>query len=70
MGKLRSMIVADFLGWNAQEWRDTIGLVGVFFIAFPLLAHGLIAFAVAQALGERQENQAYARGEDVGESQG
>jgi hypothetical protein len=64
------MPLADFLGYNAQEWRDTIGLVVVFFIAFPLLAHGLIAYAVAQVLGERRENQAYAAGEDAGESQG
>jgi succinate dehydrogenase/fumarate reductase cytochrome b subunit len=49
---------------------STIGLVLVFFVVFPLLAHGLIGFAVAQAMGERQENQRYARGEDVGPSQG
>ena len=35
----------------------TLGLVAVFFILFPLLATGLIVFAVAQALGERAENQ-------------
>ncbi len=64
------MILADFLGWNAQEWRDTIGLVVVFFIAFPLLAHGLIGFAVAAGLGERQENLAYERGEDTSTRQG
>jgi hypothetical protein len=29
---------------------------------FPALAQGLIAFAVAQAFGERAENQAYAAG--------
>ncbi len=40
----------------------TLGLAGVFFVAFPLLAHGLIGFAVAQSLGERAENQAYAAG--------
>jgi hypothetical protein len=49
---------------------STLGLVGVFFVAFPLLVHGLIVYAVAQALGERQENQAHARGEDVGPSAG
>jgi hypothetical protein len=54
---LRGMFLADFLGWNSQEWTDTIGLVVVFFVAFPLLAHGLIGVAVAQALGERQENE-------------
>ena len=37
----------------------TIGLVIVFFVVFPVLAQGLIAFAVAQVLGERAENQEY-----------
>ena len=60
------MPLADFLGWNSQEWRDTIGLVAVFFIAFPLLAHALIGYAVAQAMGERRENQAYLHGEEAG----
>jgi succinate dehydrogenase/fumarate reductase cytochrome b subunit len=49
---------------------STLGLVVVFFVVFPLLAHGLIGFAVAQALGERQDNLKYARGEDVGPSKG
>jgi phage shock protein PspC (stress-responsive transcriptional regulator) len=64
------MVLADFLGWNAQEWRDTIGIVVVFFVAFPILVQGLIAYAVAQALGERRENAALSRGEDLGSSQG
>jgi hypothetical protein len=37
--------------------HGTIGLILVFFIILPLIAQGLIAFAVAQGLGERQENQ-------------
>lgn len=36
--------------------RDTIGLIAIFFVLFPLIAQGLIAFAVAQGLGERAEN--------------
>ena len=64
------MILADFLGWNGNEWRDTIGIVGVFFIAFPLLVHGLVGYIVAQMLGERQENQRISRGEDAGSMQG
>ena len=36
-----------------------IGLIGVFFVVFPLLAHGLIGLAVGQALGEKAENQEY-----------
>ena len=59
------MFLADFLGWTAQDWRDTIGIVSVFFIAFPILVQGLIMYAVAQALGERQDNLAHARGEDA-----
>jgi hypothetical protein len=38
----------------------TAGLVVVFFVVFPLLVNGLIAFAVAQALGEREDNREYA----------
>jgi len=37
----------------------TLGLVFVFFVLFPVLVQGLIAFAVAQVLGERAENQEY-----------
>jgi len=40
----------------------TLGLVVVFFVVFPLLVNGLIAFAVAQVLGERAENREYAEG--------
>jgi hypothetical protein len=44
-----------------SAWAATLGLVVVFFIIFPVLVQGLIAFAVAQAIGERAENQEYAR---------
>jgi hypothetical protein len=37
----------------------TLGLVVVFFVIFPVLVQGLIAFAVAQVLGERADNQEY-----------
>jgi len=37
----------------------TIGLVIVFFVIFPALVTGLVAFALAQVFGERAENQAY-----------
>ena len=46
------------LGLSA--FAATFGLVVVFFVLFPILAQGLIAFAVAQALGERAENEEYA----------
>lgn len=56
-GILRRVMV---LGLSA--FSSTFGLVVVFFVVFPALAQGLIAFAAAQALGERAENQAYAAG--------
>jgi phage shock protein PspC (stress-responsive transcriptional regulator) len=37
----------------------TLGLVVVFFVVFPVLVQGLIAFAIAQVIGERSENQEY-----------
>ena len=37
----------------------TIGLLAVFAVLFPALAHVLIGFAIAQVLGERNENQNY-----------
>ena len=43
-------------------FKATFGLVVVFFVIFPALAQGLIAFAAAQAIGERADNQAYAAG--------
>jgi hypothetical protein len=42
--------------------KATLGLAIVFFVVFPLLAHGLIGFAVAQSLGERQDNLDYLEG--------
>jgi hypothetical protein len=40
----------------------TIGLVVVFFVIFPALVQGLLAFIAAQVLGERAENKAYEAG--------
>jgi hypothetical protein len=37
----------------------TLGLVFVFFVIFPVLVQGLIAFSLAQVMGERAENQEY-----------
>jgi hypothetical protein len=39
----------------------TLGLVGVFFIFFPLLVNVILGFIAAQVLGERQENLEYER---------
>jgi hypothetical protein len=38
----------------------TIGLIVIFFVLFPVIAQGLIAFAVVQGLGERAENSKFA----------
>jgi preprotein translocase subunit SecF len=40
----------------SEAWTASIALIVVFGIVFPALATGLIAFAIAQALAERQEN--------------
>ena len=64
------MLLADFLGYNSDDWEATLGLVGVFFIFFPLLVHGLVVFIIAQVLGERRENHTLAHGESVDPSQG
>jgi hypothetical protein len=37
----------------------TLGLVIIFFVVFPALVFGLVAFAAAQVIGERAENQEY-----------
>ena len=42
-----------------SSFSATIGLVIVFFVIFPALVTGLLAFAIAQVFGERGENQAY-----------
>ena len=47
------------LGLSA--WAATFGLVVVFLVVFPVLVQGLIAFAIAVGLGERADNEEYAR---------
>jgi phage shock protein PspC (stress-responsive transcriptional regulator) len=37
----------------------SLGLIFVFFVVFPVLVTGLIAFAIAEVIGERGENQEY-----------
>jgi hypothetical protein len=51
--KLRPMLELFALDDAAKA---TIALVAVFGVVFPALATGLIAFAIAQAAAERQEN--------------
>ncbi len=43
----------------SQAVKIDIGLIGVFFVFFPLLVNGLIAYAGAQAAAERRENTRY-----------
>lgn len=47
-----------------DAFAATFGLVIVFFVAFPALAHVLIGFAIGQALGEKEQNDRYAAGLD------
>ena len=42
----------------SEAWTFSIGLIVIFGVIFPALMTGLIVFAVAQAIGERQQNQA------------
>ena len=45
----------DLLGLS-EAWKASIALIAVFGVVFPALATGLIAFAIAQAAAERQQN--------------
>jgi hypothetical protein len=40
----------------SEAWQTTIALVGLFGVLFPAIVTGLIIFAAAQALAERQQN--------------
>ncbi len=41
----------------SEAWRVSLGLVIVFFVAFPILVQGLIMFAAAVARGEHEANE-------------
>jgi hypothetical protein len=41
----------------SEAWTYSIALIAIFGVLFPGLVTGLIVFAVAQAIGERQQNQ-------------
>ncbi len=50
------------------SFAATFGLVVVFFVAFPVLVHGLLVFIGAQVYGEHAANQALLEdGTDIGE---
>jgi hypothetical protein len=44
--------------------KTTIALVGIFGVLFPAIVTGLIIFAVAQAMAERQQNIARQAGRE------
>ena len=46
------MVLASSLG-------DSIGLIAIFFVLFPVVVQGLIMFAAAQAMGEKRANDEY-----------
>lgn len=48
--------MTTILALSETAWWN-IALIGVFFVVFPLLAHGLIGLAAAIAVGERSENR-------------
>jgi hypothetical protein len=41
----------------SEAWKMTLGLVVVFFVAFPILVQGLIMFAASVARGEHEANE-------------
>ena len=48
----------------SEAAKFTFGLGIVFFVVFPLLLHGLVAFSAAQVAGEKAENEADKTGFD------
>jgi hypothetical protein len=46
------MVLASSLG-------DSLALIAVFFVLFPVVVQGLIMFAAAQAIGEKRANDDY-----------
>jgi len=46
-------------GMLASSLGDSLALAAVFFVLFPAIVTGLIAFAIAQVVGERRANQEY-----------
>ncbi len=63
-------MLRDLMVLGLSAFSATFGLVIVFFVLFPALAQGLIAFAAFVALGEKAENEAYAEGRTDGAGDG
>jgi hypothetical protein len=45
----------------SEAFAMTAGLLGVFFVALPILVNVLLGFIAAQVAGERQDNLQYER---------
>ena len=43
-----------------SDTEATLGLVVIFFVVFPVLVQGILAFIAGQVLGEKAENEEYA----------
>ena len=54
-------IVAPMVLALSQAAKVDIGLIGVFFVLFPVLVQGLLGFAGARAYEEKLENDEYRR---------
>jgi hypothetical protein len=52
----RSRTLPVMLVALSEAWKVSIALIGLFGVVFPALVTGLIIFAVAQAMAERQQN--------------
>jgi len=50
----------------SEAWSFSIALIAVFGVIFPALVTGLIAFAAAQAMAERRENNERRAGHGAG----
>ena len=40
----------------SEGWQVSLALIGLFGVLFPAIVTGLIIFAAAQAMAERQQN--------------
>ncbi len=52
-------IVASMVFALSNAAKVDIGLIGVFFVLFPLIVQGLLGYAGAQVAQEKRENDKY-----------
>jgi hypothetical protein len=41
----------------ASSFTDSLGLIAVFLVLFPLIVNGIVVFIAVQVIGERRANQ-------------